>query len=288
MEILNEYQITKLQSEEKPSDRQSDCDLSNLLQNDPLDIPEYDYVISRSRVFQELLEQADRVAETDCRVLIIGEQGTGKELIARKIHERSPRRHQPFRKFDCAHDSLNFLNREPGTPSHNPVLGYPSARPEKMRMHQNGTLYFQKIGALSFEKQAKMLRFLLNSELQDPEVPTTVDEGFRIIASTSRDLPWDAERKRFRADLLYRLNVILLRIPPLRDRVEDVPLFLQHFAKKQAVKHGKAIGEVNEQTLQRFLAYSWPGNIPELEKVVERAVISLQGSVLDIRSPHWA
>ncbi len=288
MEILNEYQITKLQSEEKPSDRQSDCDLSNLLQNDPLDIPEYDYVISRSRVFQELLEQADRVAETDCRVLIIGEQGTGKELIARKIHERSPRRHQPFRKFDCAHDSLNFLNREPDTPSHNPVLGYPSARPEKMRMHQNGTLYFQKIGALSFEKQAKMLRFLLNSELQDPEVPTTVDEGFRIIASTSRDLPWDAERKRFRADLLYRLNVILVRIPPLRDRVEDVPLFLQHFAKKQAVKHGKAIGEVSEQTLQRFLAYSWPGNIPELEKVVERAVISLQGSVLDIRSPHWA
>ena len=167
-------------------------------------------------------------------------------------------------------------------PSPNPALEYPGRQPGGLGVQEHGTLFFEKIGALSNDNQAKMLRFLLNSELQEPEVPSSVNEVFRIIASTSRDLPWDATTKRFRADLLYRLNVIPLRIPPLRDRREDIPLFLHHFTKKHAVKHGKAIGKFSKNTLPRFLGYSWPENIRELEMVVEQAVISLRGSILDI------
>ena len=287
MKLLNECQLTRIQSKENPSERQLDRDRSSLLQINSIEVPDYEYVISQSQVFQDFLKQSDRVAETDCRVLIIGEQGTGKELIARRIHERSRRRHQPFRKFDCTQDSLDIFNQDGDIPSHNLAPVPPFARSEEVRFQHNGTLFFQKIGALSFNNQAKLLRFLLNSELQDPPTLTTIEEGYRIIASTSRDLPWDAERKRFRADLLYRLNVIPLRIPPVRDRIEDIPLFLQYFAKKQALKHGRNFGEVSEQSLQRCLEYSWPGNIPELERVVERAVISSEGSVLDILPAHW-
>ncbi|UCE63576.1 MAG: sigma-54-dependent Fis family transcriptional regulator [Nitrospirota bacterium] len=282
MELLNGYEFSKTRSVDNPSSRQSALDRSHLPQKDHLDLFAFDHLIGRSRVFKDLLDQVARVAGTDCRVLIIGEPGTGKELIAQLIHARSPRKHQPFWKIECIRNSLHFLNEEPGLPLLNPLLEYPGRQPVSFGMQENGTLFFEKIGALSNDNQAKMLRFLLNSELKEPAAPTSVNEGFRIIASTSRDLPWDATTKRFRADLLYRLNVIPLRIPPLRDRREDIPLFLHHFAKKHGMKHGKAIGKFGKNTLPRFLGYSWPGNIRELEMVVEQAVIALRGSTLDI------
>jgi DNA-binding NtrC family response regulator len=282
MALLNQCQFLRLPSAENPSTIQSDFDPTYLPQKDHLDLLAFDHVIGRSQIFKDLLEKADRAAETDCRVLIIGEPGTGKELIARLIHAKSPRKHQPFWRIECTSNSLNFLDGKSGMLSPNPALEYPGRQPGGVGGQEHGTLFFEKIGALSNDNQAKMLRFLLNSELQDPEVPSSVNEGFRIIASTSRDLPWDAATKPFRADLFYRLNVIPLRIPPLRDRREDIPLFLHHFAKKHAVKHGKAIGKFSKNTLPRFLGYSWPGNIRELEMVVEQAVISLRGSILDI------
>jgi DNA-binding NtrC family response regulator len=282
MELLNGCEFSKTRSAENPSTFQSNFDPTHLPQKDHIDLLAFDHVVGRSQIFKDLLDQAHRVAETDCRVLIIGEPGTGKELMARMIHARSPRRHQPFWTVECTRNSLNFLNGEPGLPLQNPILEYPGRQPVGLGVQEQGTLYFDKIGALSNDKQAMMLRFLLNSELRDPEAPTSVNEGFRIIASTSRDLPWDAATKRFRADLLYRLNVIPLRVPPLRDRHEDIPLFLHHFAKKHAVKHGKAIGRFSKNTLPRCLGYTWPGNIRELEMVVEQAVITLRGSILDI------
>jgi DNA-binding NtrC family response regulator len=281
MELLNGIEFSKTQSAESPSTIPSNFDPAYLPQKDHFDLFAVDPLIGRSQIFKDLLDQAHRVAETDCRVLIIGEPGTGKELIARMIHARSPRCQQPFWKVECTRNSLNFLNGEPAIPFRNPALESPGGQPVGLGMQEHGTLYFEKIGALSNDRQAMMLRFLLNSELRDPEAPAS-NEGFRIIASTSRNLPWDAATKRFRADLLYRLNVIPLRIPPLRDRHEDIPLFLHHFAKKHAAKHGKAIGRFSKNTLPRFLGYSWPGNIRELEMVVEQAVIDLRGSILDI------
>ena len=281
MALLNELEFSQSGSAENPASVQSDFAPTHLPEKDYFDLSAFDQVIGRSKIFKDLLDQSNRVAETDCRILIIGEPGTGKEMIARMIHAKSHRRQQPFWKIECTRNSLNFLNGETGIPLQNPALEYPGRRPIGLGFQEQGTLYFDKIGALSIDKQARMLRFLLNSELREPEAPTTND-GFRIIASTSRDLPWDAATKRFRADLLYRLNVIPLRIPPLRDRREDIPQFLYHFAKKHALKHGKAIGKFSKNTLSRFLGYSWPGNIRELEMVVEQAVISLRGSTLDI------
>ena len=286
MDLLNAYEFSKTPSVENPPPRHSELDRPHIPQKNYLDLFAFDHVIGRSRAFKDLLEQVARVAETECRVLIIGEPGTGKELIAQLIHAKSPRKHQPFWKIECIRNSLHFLNGEPGPPLLNPVLEFPERQPVGFEVQENGTLFFEEIGALSNDNQAKILRFLLNRELKEPNAPTSVTEGFRIIASTSRDLPGDAMTKRFRADLLYRLNVIPLRIPPLRDRREDIPLFLQHFAKKYAMKHGKAIRKFSKNTLPRFLGYSWPGNIRELELVVEQAVISLRGSTLDI--PQFA
>jgi formate hydrogenlyase transcriptional activator len=281
MKLLNGCKFPNTRLAKTTCTIKSKFDQTYIRHEEAVDLFAFDHVIGRSQIFKDLLDQANRVAETDCRVLLIGEPGTGKELIARMIHTRSHRRQQPFWKIECTRNSLNFLDVEPGTPLRNPAHEHPGREPVGVGIQEHGTLYFEKIGALSNEKQAMMLRFLLNSELQEPQAPKSHD-GFRIIASTSRDLPWDAATKRFRADLLYRLNVIPLRIPPLRDRPEDIPLFLHHFAKKHAVKHSKVIGRFSKNTLPRFLGYSWPGNICELERVVEQAVISLRGSVLDI------
>ncbi len=281
MALLKGFECSQSRSAENSATIQSSGNSTHFPEKDHFDLFAFDHLIGRSQIFKDLLDQANRVAETDCRVLIIGEPGTGKELIARMIHAKSPRRQQPFWKIECTRNSLNFLNEGPGIPEQNPLFEYPGRQPVGLGLEEHGTLYFEKIDALSNDKQAMMLRFLLNSELREPAAPTS-NEGFRIIASTSRDLPWEAATKRFRADLLYRLNVIPLRIPPLRDRREDIPLFLHHFAKKQALKHGKVIGRFSKNTLPRFLGYSWRGNIRELEMVVEQAVISLRGSILDI------
>ena len=269
----------------KRSDRLSASNSINSFQAAYPDAQVLGNLIGQSQVFKDFLDQVTRAAETDCRVLLIGEKGTGKELLAHIIHEKSPRRHQPLIKIDCTRNASDFLDEESDHGPQKSVLGLSFQHTDHARTGENGTLFFDEIGDLSQDHQSKLLRFLLNTDQQYPQTFSNLSTDSRIIASTSRDLRWDMVTRRFRVDLFFRLNVISLRIPPLRERIEDIPILAQHFVKKHARKYGKSAEKVNENTLRGFIDYPWPGNVRELGTVIERAVINSQGPVLDIQPP---
>ena len=239
--------------------------------------------IGQSQAFHDLLRQAYRVAETNCRVLLVGESGTGKDRLAHIIHDRSHHRRQPLIKIDCARNASEFLDEESSYRRRDCAPGLSDGRNDQFKIQEIGTLFFDNIGALSPDHQTTLLRFLLRSRVHSQHKSPTLNTGCRVIASTRGDLRWAVATKKFRADLFYRLNVIPLRIPPLRDRLDDIPTLTNHFMKKHASKQGKTIVEVSENTLHLFMTYAWPGNIRELETVVERGVVLSQGSVLDIK-----
>jgi DNA-binding NtrC family response regulator len=245
---------------------------------------EFDHygIVGRSRVIQDVIAKAERVAETKSTVLIMGETGTGKELLARAIHDRSAQRLMPLIKVNCAAIPDTLLESELFGHVRGAFTGAASNKKGKFALADGGTIFLDEIGTMSPSLQAKLLRVLQEREFEPLGAERSQKVDVRVIAATNRDIKRLVEDGRFLEDLFYRLNVIPLVLPPLRERREDIPVLVEHFLRKHAHRSGRKIEQIREEALARLNAYDWPGNVRELENTIERAVV-LSGPVIEAR-----
>ncbi len=220
------------------------------------------------------------VAPTDSAVLIQGETGTGKELIARAVHDQSARRHEPFVTLNCAAIPSGLLESELFGHERGAYTGALNSAVGRFQLAHQGTLFLDEIGDMPLELQPKLLRVLQEQEFERLGSTRTIRVDVRIVAATNRDLSKMVEERRFRADLFYRLHVFPIALPPLRERVDDIPVLAWHFVRKFADRRNKQIDIVPEQVIETLQQHSWPGNIRELQNFIERAVILSSGPVL--------
>jgi len=239
-------------------------------------------IVGNSPKLRAVLQQVDQVAHTDSTVLIYGETGTGKELIARAIHDRSSRKKRPLVKVNCGAISAGLVESELFGHVKGAFTGALANRDGRFKVADGGSIFLDEIGELPLETQVKLLRVLQEQEFEPIGSDKTIKVDVRIIAATNRNLEEAVRTGKFRSDLLYRLNVFPIHLPPLRDRHGDVPLLVTFLVQNAAKKLGKKVTQVSEETMRRFMAYSWPGNIRELQNVIERAVILNSGNVLTI------
>jgi DNA-binding NtrC family response regulator len=246
---------------------------------------EFDHygIVGRSRVIQDVIAKAERVAETKSTVLIMGETGTGKELLARAIHDRSAQRNMPLIKVNCAAIPDTLLESELFGHVRGAFTGAATNKKGKFALADGGTIFLDEIGTMSPSLQAKLLRVLQEREFEPLGAERSQRVDVRVIAATNRDIKRLVEDGRFLEDLFYRLNVIPLVLPPLRERREDIPVLVEHFLRKHAHRSGRKIEEIREEALARLNAYDWPGNVRELENTIERAVVLSGGPVIDAR-----
>ena len=230
-------------------------------------------LIGSSTPFRAVLNEVNMVAPVDSAVLIQGETGTGKELIARAIHNASPRRHNRFVAINCAAIPSALLESELFGHERGAFTGAVTQRIGRFQAADHGTLFLDEIGDLPLEIQPKLLRVLQEKELERLGGGASFRIDVRVIAATNQDLWCMVEEGKFRADLYYRLNVFPITLPPLRERKEDIPALVEYFVRRYASNAGKNIKHVGKSTLELFRAYDWPGNIRELQNIVERAVI---------------
>lgn len=240
-------------------------------------------LVGKSLVFQQMLEQLDLVAKTDSTVLILGENGTGKELIARNIHNRSLRQQSTMVRVNCAAFSANLLESELFGHEKGAFTGATETRKGRFELANNGTLFLDEIGELSLSAQSKLLRVIQEQEFERVGGSKTIKVNIRLITATNKDLAAMVERGEFRMDLYYRLNVFPIKAPALRDRIEDLPLIAEVIINKLNQKLGKNIQAINNKSLVKLSQYQWPGNIRELQNILEREVILAKGAVLDIK-----
>ena len=231
-----------------------------------------------SVVMREVVRLAERVAATDANVLVTGESGTGKDALASFIHARSPRRDAPLVKIDCAALPSELLEAELFGYERGAFTGASEARPGRLEASDKGTLVLDEIAHLSIDAQAKLLRVIEEREFERLGGRRTVRVDARLIALTNVDLDDAIRRRAFREDLFYRLNVVRLHVPPLRERREDVESLAQSFLKTYAAKHGRKVSRISPDALAVLKSYSWPGNVRELANTIERAVIVAQDS----------
>jgi two-component system response regulator HydG len=234
-------------------------------------------IIGRSRVMVELLETVALVAPTEATVLITGESGTGKELIASAIHLNSPRREKPFIQLNCAAITETLLESELFGHEKGAFTGADRRKEGRFRLAHSGSIFLDEISEMSVAMQAKLLRVLQEKEIQRVGGEEVLRVDVRIMAATNRDLKAEIEGGRFREDLYYRLNVVTLVVPALRERREDIPLLAQHFLNTFAEKNRKQIKGFTPQAMDRLVRYDWPGNVRELMNAVERGVILCRG-----------
>jgi formate hydrogenlyase transcriptional activator len=239
-------------------------------------------IIGRSNALRDTLSKISPVASTDTTVLISGETGTGKELFARAIHEMSPRKNRPLVKADCAALSANLIESELFGHERGAFTGAGTKREGRFELAHNTTLFLDEIGEIPLDIQAKLLRLLQEGEFERLGSSRTIKVDVRIVAATNRNLEFEVEQGRFRRDLWYRLNVFPIKIPPLRERREDISLLANHFADKYGRKMGKVITRIPHDLMKKLERYQWPGNIRELENVIERAVIVSLGPTLQL------
>ncbi len=239
----------------------------------------FDELIGKSALLLAVLDKVRSVAPTDASVLITGETGTGKELIARAIHSASKRRDKPFIKINCAAFSAGLIESELFGHEKGAFTGAVARRSGRFELANGGTIFLDEIGEIPPETQVKLLRVLQEREL-DRVGGSTIKVDVRILAATNRELLQAVRDKTFREDLYYRLNVFPIALPPLRDRTEDIPLLVHFLVHKFAIQIGKRIDGVTDAAMQRLVDYAWPGNIRELENVLERAVILETGATL--------
>jgi transcriptional regulator with GAF, ATPase, and Fis domain len=213
------------------------------------------------------------VADTPTTVLITGESGTGKELVARALHENSSRKARPFIKINCAAIPKTLMEAELFGYEKGAFTGAVSMKPGRFELADGGTLFLDEIGELPIEMQVKLLRALQESEFERVGGIRTLKVDVRLITATNRDLEKEIKAGNFREDLYYRLNVVPLHIPPLRERREDIPLLVEHIVRKFNERLKKQVGGVTPEALDRLRAYPWPGNIRELENVLERTLL---------------
>jgi PAS domain S-box-containing protein len=245
---------------------------------------DFDEIVGRSSALAAVLDAVRRVAPTDASVLITGETGTGKELIARAVHSASKRHDKPLIKVNCAAMPSGLVESELFGHEKGAFTGAIARRFGRFELADGGTIFLDEVGELSLDVQAKLLRVLQEREFDrlGGGLPQPVD--VRVIAATNRDLSKAVREKTFREDLFYRLNVFPIELPPLRHRKDDIPLLAHYLLKKYATKIGKLVEGISSETLHLLQAYRWPGNIRELENVVERAVILADGRVLRIEA----
>jgi DNA-binding NtrC family response regulator len=241
-------------------------------------------IIGRSRVMQEIIARAERVADTKSTVLITGETGTGKELVARAIHNRSPQREMPLIKVNCAAIPESLLESELFGHVRGAFTGATHSKKGRFALADGGTIFLDEIGTMSQALQAKLLRVLQDREFEPLGSERSERVDLRVIAATNRDLPQMVADGRFQEDLFYRLNVIPVALPPLRERREDIAPLIEHFVRKHALRTGRKIERIEDGVLAALQQYDWPGNVRELENTIERAVVLSDGPTLTTRS----
>jgi formate hydrogenlyase transcriptional activator len=237
-------------------------------------------LIGSSAKFRALLEDLEMVAPVDSAVLIQGETGTGKEMVARAIHEASPRRHNRFVAINCAAIPSALLESELFGHEKGAFTGAVAQTMGRFQSADRGTLFLDEIGDLPLELQPKLLRVLQEKQFERLGGGRTVPVDVRVIAATNQGLGRMVEERMFRADLYYRLNVFPITLPPLRERRGDISLFIEHFVRKFAERHGKTIDSIPDEVMEVLKYHDWPGNIRELQNVIERGVIMTMGPVL--------
>jgi formate hydrogenlyase transcriptional activator len=242
----------------------------------------FEEIIGRSTALRRVLKEIETVGPTDSTVLILGETGSGKELVARAIHELGPRKEHAFVKLNCAAIPTGLLESELFGHEKGAFTGAISQRIGRFELASRGTVFLDEIGEIPLELQPKLLRVLQEREFERLGSARTLRTDARLIAATNRDLAALADEQTFRQDLYYRLNVFPIHVPPLRERREDVPMLVRHFAQQFARRMKKPIDTIPAETMDTLVRYDWPGNIRELQNLIERAVILSSGSVLDV------
>jgi formate hydrogenlyase transcriptional activator len=245
----------------------------------------FENMVGVSSALRAVLDLVRIVAPTNSTALIEGETGTGKELIARAIHQHSSRRDRSFVKLNCAAIPLGLLESELFGHERGAFTGAVSRKVGRFEAADRGTLFLDEIGDIPLELQAKLLRVLQEGEFERLGSTKTLRADVRVVAATNHDLTDMVSKKHFRSDLYYRLNVFPIAVPPLRDRLEDIPLLVEHFVKIFAKQMGKQIDEIPTKVREDLVTHSWPGNIRELQNFIERAVILSRGHVLQVSSP---
>jgi formate hydrogenlyase transcriptional activator len=244
----------------------------------------FDEILGNSPELLKLLNRVESVAPTDANVLIIGETGSGKELIARAIHNRSGRRRSPLVKVNCGAIPSGLVESELFGHVKGAFTSASERRIGRFELANNGTLFLDEVGELPLETQVKLLRVLQEQEFEPVGSNHTVKVNVRIIAATNRDLEKAVQSGSFRSDLYYRLNVIPLRVPPLRERSADIPQLVMAFLQQYVKRTGKSIDSISQQTMNLLADYSWPGNIRELQNVIERGIVLSKGPILRLGS----
>ena len=241
---------------------------------------EFDQIVGSSAALESVLAEVERVAPTDSTVLVLGETGTGKELIARAIHNISPRCGRPFVKLNCAAIPFDLLESELFGHEKGAFTGAVAQKAGRFEMADTGTLFLDEIGDLPLALQPKLLRVLQEQEFERLGSGLTHRIDVRLVAATHRDLTYMVARDEFRSDLYYRLNVFPVLMPPLRERREDIRELVLHFVEVFSRRMGKRIEQIPQTTMNAFSTYHWPGNVRELQNLVERAVIRSDNGVL--------
>jgi DNA-binding NtrC family response regulator len=252
--------------------------MENLILKDQVaSISRFENLIGQSPPMLNLFETIINVAQSDATVLITGETGTGKELVARTIHSRSSRGYSPFIAINCGAFTENLLESELFGHEKGAFTDAKFTKKGRLEMANAGTLFLDEVGDISMKMQIDLLRVLETHEFTRVGGTTTIRSDFRVIAATHQDLKESIRNRTFRQDLYYRLNVIHLEVPPLRERPEDIPLLAKHFLRRYATETGKKIDSIHPEALVAMQRYNWPGNVRELENAIERAVVVGKG-----------
>ena len=239
-------------------------------------------IIGENAVLRSILKQVETVAPTDSTVLVRGETGTGKELIARAVHDLSERKSRTFVKLNCAAIPTGLLESELFGHEKGAFTGAISQRIGRFELAHRGTLFLDEVGDITLELQSKLLRVLQEQEFERLGGTKTISVDVRLVAATNRDLSEMISQGRFRSDLYYRLNIFPILLPPLRERLDDIPRLVRHFTQSYARRMGRRIETIPSSVMDALVRYPWPGNVRELQNVIERAVILSKGLTLDV------
>ncbi len=238
-------------------------------------------IIGKSKGIRNVLSMVDRAAPTKSNVLITGESGTGKELIARAIHFASPRKNGPFISVNCMAFNAGVLESELFGHEKGSFTGAVAMRRGRFELANNGTLFLDEIGELSHDMQVKLLRILQERRFERVGGAEEIEVDIRVVTATNKDLQREVEKGAFREDLYYRLNVVHITLPPLRERREDIPLLLAHFMEKVGTENGLERKKISPEALDFLSGYEWPGNIRQLENLIERCMIMVTGDTIN-------
>ena len=244
--------------------------------------PGFSHLLGTSHALERVLKQARSVAATSATVLLTGENGTGKEMVARAIHQESPRANGPFVAVSCAALPETLIESELFGHERGAFTSALQSRKGRFELANGGTLFLDEVGELSAAVQVKLLRVLQEREFERVGGTRTLTVDIRLIAASNRDLENEVKLSRFRQDLFFRLNVVPLALPPLRERPDDIPLLAAHFAMKSAEKHGQPMPELQPDLIEVLQEYEWPGNVRELENLIERLVVLSSGPSLGV------